>query len=87
MSAINEKEGSGTPVELSQGSQNSHELSRKHSAQELEHIPTTEKHDAENALGDNSDGQIDWNIRQIITTISLAIVYVGSCQLHSEPLP
>lgn len=36
--------------------------------------------------GDNSDGQIDWNFKQLIATISLAGLYVGKLTIPLETL-
>lgn len=78
MSSLQEKDGAGPIILTPQRSEGSEKHSRKEPSHEFEHVQHNEKRDAEIALnGDDSDGKIDWSSRQIITTVSLALVYVG----------
>jgi hypothetical protein len=74
-----------TPLE----SQSSEKVSKEASTQEFEHVQHDESHDAESAHeGGSSTGQVDWSLRQLITTTSLAMIYVGKklLQLWFQPL-
>lgn len=86
MATLHEKEGSAIPVENIQGSQDSENMSNKVSGEEIENVHHyTEKSDVEHAFkGDDSDGKVDWTWRQIITSISLALTYVVSSQIHIQ---
>lgn len=70
MSIVQEKDGSKTPV------QGSSDLDSKDQVEELENH--NEKTDLESAdKDDDSDQQVDWSTKQIIATVSLALIYVG----------
>jgi hypothetical protein len=72
MAALSEKQGMDSPEQVSHGSQ-----------EHIEHLETEnnikEKDDLEAVKGDDSDGQIDWSVRQVLACSSLALLYVGMC--------
>jgi len=71
MTTLDEKQAFDTPP--SQGShQEIEQTSEKH-----------ENHDTEASREGDGDGHVDWNLRQLIVTISLAIVYVGKSRSFS----
>lgn len=72
MSAIDEKHVSESPLQESRGSENSQEISRKQSIHEIENVKLD--------LEGGNEAPAVWHWRQIVTTTSLAIVYVGTAQ-------
>jgi hypothetical protein len=89
MSAPQEKDTPDPTMHSFQESQSSEKASKEASTQEFEHVQHDENHDAEPAHeGDTSKGQVAWTLRQLITTTSLAMIYVGKklLQLWFQPL-